>query len=146
MHVAKTHPVLRALWGTTIALVLSVGALAVAPAEARELEDCQLFWGQAVRGYLTQNRTKGPEDDTFKPACELEAKGDKPGARIEAIMIGLKALAGLDQTGCKRFMEFYVGATLPGKLCESVGKVDEDSLRKMVSESLPPPPAPRPAK
>src|SRR5262245_25107151 len=54
---------------------------------ARGVEDCQLAWGQAVRSYLTQNRTKGPEDAAFKPACELESKGDKSGARIEAVLI-----------------------------------------------------------
>src|SRR5579862_6922799 len=76
-----------------------------AKATAREKGDCILAWGQAVRSYLTQNRTKGPEDETFGPACDLESKGKKDEARVEAVVIGAKALAKLDMKGCQRFME-----------------------------------------
>src|SRR5262249_37139860 len=83
------------------ALLLSVAGIS-GRLEAREPEECQLAWGQAVRSYLTQNRTKGPEDAVFAPACELEAKGKKDEARVEAAIIGVKALAKLDPKGCAR--------------------------------------------
>ena len=120
---------------TLIAAAFALGFAATA-AEARDIEDCQLFWGQAVRGYLTKNVTKGPEDASFRPACELEAKGDKPAARIEAVSIGVKALAALDMKACNRFMEYYVGATLPAAICEKAGG-DMDALRKLVADGIP---------
>jgi len=114
--------------------------------EAREAEECQQWWGQAVRSYLTQNRTKGPEDDVFKSACEFETKGDKVEARIEAITIGVRELAALDMKGCKRFMKLYVGATLHDQVCEAAAGEDFGVVRKLVANSVPPPPAPKPAK
>ena len=127
------------LLGTALALVMCLTMLP-SQAQARDAEDCMLYWGQAVRSYLTANRTKGPEDETFKPACEIEAKGDKPKARLEAITIGARALAALDMKGCKRFMEYYVGATLPGKLCEATKGQDVEALKKLIDDSIPPPP------
>lgn len=120
---------------------LGTGALA-STAFARTVEDCSLAWGQAVRSYLTQNRTKGPEDEVFKPACEIEAQGDKGKARVEAVLIGTKALAALDPRGCAKFLEVYVEASGPEALCAAAGKGKDDAaLRKMISEALPPPPA-----
>lgn len=109
--------------------------------EAREAEECQQWWGQAVRSYLTRNRTKGPEDDVFKTACGFEAKGDKVEARIEAITVGVRELAALDMKGCKRFMKLYVGATLHDQVCEAAAGEDFSAVRKMVANSIPPPPA-----
>ena len=81
-----------------IALAASavVGTVGAGAAEARGVEDCQLAWGQAVRSYLTQNRTKGPEDVVFRPACTIESQGDKAKARVEAVVIGVQALVKLD--------------------------------------------------
>jgi hypothetical protein len=119
------------------ALLVSSFALGGA-ALARDTEDCQTKWGGAVRSYLTQNRTKGPEDSAFKPACEME-KSDKPKARVEAVLIGVKSLAKLDAKGCERFVESYVGASEPAKICQAAGG-DDEALRKLISSSLPPPP------
>lgn len=134
------------MWPLVIAVVLTMTSSLIRPldAQAREVEECQQWWGQAVRSYLTRNRTKGPEDDVFKAACELEAKGDKPEARIEAITIGVRELAALDIKGCKRFMKLYVGSTMPDQVCEAAGNDDYNSLRKLVATSLPPPPAAKP--
>ena len=129
-----------------LALVLVATSLLAVPtdAQAREVEECQQWWGQAVRSYLTRNRTKGPEDDVFKTACELEAKGDKPEARIEAITIGVRERATLDIKGCKRVMKLYVGSTMPDQVCEAAGNDDYNGLRKLVASSIPPPPTPKP--
>lgn len=119
--------------------VVLVGAGAGA-VQARSVEDCQLKWGQAVRSYLTQNRTKGPEDVAFKPACDIEAGGDKPKARVEAAIIGAMALAKLDMKGCKKFMEVYMQSSEPQKVCEqAAGAGDKEALRTLVAGSLPPP-------
>ena len=129
----------------TLAVILLMTSALISPtdAQAREVEECQQWWGQAVRSYLTRNRTKGPEDDVFKTACELEAKGDKAEARIEAITIGVRELATLDIKGCKRFMKLYVGSTIPDPVCEAAGSDDYNGLRKLVATSIPPPPAPK---
>ena len=109
-------------------------------AEARAPEDCALAWGQAVRSYLTQNRTKGPEDEVFKAACEIEGRGDKAAARIEADLIGTKALAKLDPRGCTRFLEIYVEAQRPNEICQAaVQGRDDEALRKMIAGAVPPP-------
>jgi len=132
---------------TALTLVCLTGVFAVPQlAEARELEECQQWWGQAVRSYLTRNRTKGPEDDVFKSACEFEAKGDKVEARIEAITIGVRELAALDMKGCKRFMKLYVGATLHDQVCDAAAGEDFAAVRKLVANSVPPPPAPKAVK
>ena len=132
---------------TALTLVCLTGVFAVPQlAEARELEECQQWWGQAVRSYLTRNRTKGPEDDVFKSACEFEAKGDKVEARIEAITIGVRDLAALDMKGCKRFMKLYVGATLHDQVCDAAAGEDFAAVRKLVANSVPPPPAPKAVK
>ena len=131
----------------TITLLCVASVFAVPQiAEARELEECQQWWGQAVRSYLTRNRTKGPEDDVFKAACQYEAKGDKSEARIEAITIGVRELAALDMKGCKRFMKLYVGATLHDQVCDAAAGEDFAAVRKLVANSVPPAPTPKAAK
>ena len=123
---------------TLVAALVFTGLTGTADrAEARDTEDCMQAWGRAVRGYLTQKRTSGPEDEAFKPACALEAKGDKAAARLEAVLIGMKALAALDMKGCGRFMGLYIGATLPEKLCEATKTEQDQGLREMVKDSLP---------
>ena len=125
-----------------LTLVCLTGVFAMPQlAEARELEECQQWWGQAVRSYLTRNRTKGPEDDVFKSACEFEAKGEKGEARVEAITIGVRELAALDMKGCKRFMKLYVGATLHDQVCDAAAGEDFAAVRKLVANSIPPAPA-----
>jgi hypothetical protein len=106
-------------------------------AEAREPEECQLAWGQAVRSYLTQNRTKGPEDAVFAPACQIESSGKKDEARVEAAMIGAKALAKLDPRGCQRFMESYMESSKPKDVCDAALQGDEAALRKIITDSVP---------
>jgi hypothetical protein len=110
-------------------------------ADAREPEECQLAWGQAVRSYLTQNRTKGPEDAVFAPACQLEAQGKKDDARVEAVIIGSKALAKLDPRGCQRFMESYINSSKPKDVCDAALQGDEAVLRKLITDSMPARPA-----
>jgi hypothetical protein len=141
---ARKNALIRTLVVTAaLAMVATMVTMMPGSAQARDAEDCQLWWGQAVRSYLTQNRTKGPEDEAFKSACDLEKQGDKAGARVEAITVGCKALAGLDMKGCTNFMGKYVGATLPGKICEAAKGDDVAALRKLVEGSLPPAPKPR---
>jgi hypothetical protein len=123
-----------------------VGALLFAGAieqraEAREPEECQLAWGQAVRSYLTQNRTKGPEDAVFAPACELESKGQKDEARVEAAIIAARALAKLDPRGCSRFMESYMSSNRPKDVCDTAAGDDTSALKKMIMDSIPARPA-----
>ena len=142
LSVLSSDRVRRALVGGAFALSVVGGGIA----QARGVEDCQLAWGQAVRSYLTQNRTKGPEDQSFRPACEIEASGDKPKARIEAVLIGARALARLDPKGCKRFMEVYVQSKEPEKVCTEAGGDDSEGLRRLITDSMPPPPAPKPKK
>jgi hypothetical protein len=134
-----------ALAAVTLLCVASVFAVPQI-AEAREVEECQQWWGQAVRSYLTRNRTKGPEDDVFKSACQFEAKGDKLQARIEAITIGVRELAALDMKGCKRFMKLYVGATLHDQVCDAAAGEDFAAVRKLVASSVPPAPTPKAGK
>ncbi len=121
------------------AMLVSVGI--EQSAEAREPEECQLAWGQAVRSYLTQNRTKGPDDAVFAPACEMEAQGKKDEARIEAAIIGAKALARLDAKGCARFMESYMSATRGKDICDTALQEDPSALRKLIVASIPARPA-----
>ena len=137
---------IRGLISTFSLLCLTVVFSMPNLAEAREVEECQQWWGQAVRSYLTRNRTKGPEDDVFKSACELEAKGDKVEARVEAITIGVRELAALDMKGCKRFMKLYVGATLHDQVCDAAAGEDFNAVRKLVANSIPPPPSAKAAK
>ncbi|MBI2378304.1 MAG: hypothetical protein HYV07_30170 [Deltaproteobacteria bacterium] len=112
-------------------------------ASARGIDDCQLAWGQAVRSYLTQNRTKGPEDATWKAACEKEQSGDKEGARVEAIAIGAEVLSKLDKRGCENFLKAYVEASTPDRICEAAGAGKGDEVRKLVKDSAPPAPTKR---
>ncbi|MBI4818067.1 MAG: hypothetical protein HY791_17525 [Deltaproteobacteria bacterium] len=120
-------------------VVLGSSSLAL----GRGIDDCQLAWGQAVRSYLTQNRTKGPEDATWKAACEKEQSGDKEGARIEAISIGAEALAKLDNRGCQGFLKAYVEASSPERICEAAAANKGDEVRKLVKDSAPPAPTKR---
>jgi hypothetical protein len=119
--------------------VVALG-LSVMPrgADARDPEECQLAWGQAVRSYLTQNRTKGPEDVVFAPACEIEARGEKDEARIAAAVIGARALASLDPRGCQRFMESYMSSARPKDVCDAALEPDEGRLKKLIVDSIPP--------
>lgn len=116
-----------------------LGTFTASPAQARGVEDCQLAWGQAVRSYLTQNRTKGPEDVIFKPACSIESSGDKPKARVEAVVIGVQALVKLDPKGCARFLQSYVEAREPQAICNKAQNSpdDVDGLRRLVEQSIP---------
>jgi hypothetical protein len=120
---------------------LMVTTLVEQRAQAREPEECQLAWGQAVRSYLTQNRTKGPEDAVFAPACAIEASGKKDEARIEAAIIGAQALAKLDPKGCQRFMESYMSSNRPKDVCDTANGQDAGALRKIIMDSIPPRPA-----
>lgn len=128
------------LWRRSTAVFVGaaglIGALSV-PAFARQSEDCQLAWGQAVRSYLTQNRNKGPEDQVFAQACDLESKGKNDEARIEAVVIGSRALAKLDPKGCKEFMESYVESAKPKDVCDAALGPDTDKLRELIKASTP---------
>lgn len=114
-------------------------ALGATGASARGVEDCSLAWGQAVRSYLTQNRTKGPEDAAFRAACEIETGGDKAKARVEAVLIGVTTLVKLDPKGCARFLESYVGSREGQPTCTKAAQSpnDTDGLRKMIQDSIP---------
>jgi hypothetical protein len=120
-----------------VALVLVAATVVEHSAQAREPEECQLAWGQAVRSYLTQNRTKGPEDSVFAPACQLEAEGKKDEARVEAAIIGVKALAQLDPKGCQRFMESYMSSNRPKDVCDTARGDDVAALRKLIMSTIP---------
>lgn len=106
-------------------------------AEARDPAECQESWGRAVRSYLTQNRKSGPEDAVFAPACALEGQGKKDEARVEAVIIGARALAKLDLRGCQHFMENYVASSKPKDVCDAATGGDENRLRTVVKESMP---------
>lgn len=125
--------------GLYAALACSFLFLASPSAEARDLEDCMLKWHRAVASYLTQNRTSFGQDENmgqFQGACEKEQGGDKKGARLEAILVGVKNLARLDPRGCARFMEFYVGSTDPEAACNAA-KEPDDKLRRIIQDSAP---------
>ncbi|MCC7382851.1 MAG: hypothetical protein IT384_13525 [Deltaproteobacteria bacterium] len=126
----------------TLAVAFGAGAFALGAwpraAEARGVEDCMLWWAQAVRSYLTQNRTQGPEDEIFRPACEIEGKGDKAKARIEAVLLGARSLSKLDPRGCERFLEVYVQSKEPQKICaEAAGEAGDAALRKLIASTIP---------
>lgn len=116
-----------------------LGAFSAPAFAARGVEDCQLAWGQAVRSYLTVNRTKGPEDTVFRPACTIESQGDKAKARVEAVVIGVQTLVKLDPKGCARFLQSYVEAREPQAICSKAqnNPEDVDGLRQMISQSIP---------
>lgn len=126
--------------GRYFALVCTFAFLLASPAaEARDLEDCMLKWHRAVASYLTQNRTSFGQDENmgqFQSACEIEQRGDKRGARVEAILVGVRSLAKLDPRGCQRFMEFYVGSTDPEAACSAAQEPNE-KLRKIIEDSAP---------
>jgi len=135
---------------TLSSLVLGWSALA----EARDPDDCKRAWSQAVRSYLTQKRNAGPDGKapasldeqelvlqawmaTFEAACQMEAQGDKEGARLEAALAGVQALARLDQTGCARFMEFYMGSQRGGDVCSAAGSANSATLKEQIRSSIP---------
>jgi len=122
---------------TLAVLALSVGLFAAAPAGARTIDDCALAWAQAARSYLTQNRTKGPEDQVFRSACQLEGT-DKDKARIEAILVGVKSLMKVDKNGCRRFLESYVEAKESDKICDAAGGNDDETTRRLLRDNVPP--------
>jgi hypothetical protein len=133
----SSSPLRRVGRAVLATLVAGLGLWISASAEAREPEECQLAWGQAVRSYLTQNRTKGPEDAVFAPACQIEAQGKKDEARVEAVVIGARALAKLDPRGCQRFMESYINSSKPKDVCDAALQGDEAMLRKLINDSMP---------
>ncbi len=138
LTVTKTNT--KTLLGlAAMATAAVLGTFTASPAEARGVEDCQLAWGQAVRSYLTQNRTKGPEDVVFKPACTIESSGDKSKARVEAVVIGVQELVKLDPKGCARFLQSYVEAREPQVICNKAVSSPEDveGLRRLVTQSIP---------
>lgn len=123
-------------------------------AHARPIDACQLAWSKAVRSYLTKNRKAAPDGTvasdmdgmeqaaqawlaTFRPACEIEAAGDKPSARVEAALIGTKVLAKLDMRGCARFLEYFMESTRPQDLCRAVPTSTDDDLRSQIEGSIP---------
>ena len=123
-------------------------------AEARSLDDCQLAWSKAVRSYLTTNRRAAPDGSVpkdmdaldsaarkwlvaFRPACEIEAEGDRPGARVEAAKLGVKILSRLDPRGCKRFLEYYMQSSQPADICKAASSSEDDVLRAKIRRSIP---------
>lgn len=109
-----------------MALLCSAGfMMGASTAEARSLSDCKMAWSKAVRSYLSQNRSAGPDGtvpasiedkdrvdqawlDAFTPACEQEAKRDKRGARLTASATGAQVLQRLDPKACQRFLSYYM--------------------------------------
>lgn len=140
------------------ALVGALGAasLTLIPSQgrARSIDDCQSAWSKAVRSYLTKNRKAAPDGSVpkdmdaleaasqqwltaFRPACELEAAGDKPGARVEAAALGVKILAKLDLRGCSRFLEYYMQSTRSQEICRTAVAADDGDLRQQIESSIP---------
>lgn len=135
--------------------VLALGLSAPEPAEARSLGECQLAWSKAVRSYLTTNRRAAPDGTVpedmdameaaaeqwmraFRPACDLEAAGDKPSARVEAALLGVKILAELDPRGCARFLEYYMESTRSTEICRSAaGAAEDGDLRRRIGATIP---------
>lgn len=143
-----------------VSFVLTAAFLASWPpvAEARSLDACQLAWSKAVRSYLTKNRKAAPDGtvpntmeameeaaqrwlSAFRPACQIEAAGDKPSARVEAATLGVKILARLDLRGCTRFLEYYMESTRSQDICRAATSGRNSDLREDIQRSIP---APRP--
>lgn len=106
-------------------------------ARARTAEDCQLAWGQAARSYTAGKQ--GPQDGDFKSACEMDQKGEKENARVEAVMVASASLARINAETCERFLKNYVGVGEPGGVCAAATAGDDAAFRKAVTESLPAP-------
>lgn len=123
--------------GAAVGLGFSSMMLLGVGAEARTPEACQQAWSQAVRSYLTQNRTRAPGgqqlDDpeevdqawlrSFKSACQ---KSGPRASRAAAATRGLEVLQKLDRRGCARFAEFYLGLKAPEQWCQ--GPVENAAL------------------
>jgi hypothetical protein len=122
------------------ACFLAVSALCATPSvgHARSPEDCQLAWGQASRSYLT-GKQGGPQDTDFKAACDMDAKGEKDNARVEAVVVASGALAKVSTDVCERFLKSYVGVGEPSGVCAAAGGGDDAAFRKAVTDALPPP-------
>ena len=144
----------RALAGTSAAALSLAAVMVATPAQARSLDDCQLAWSKAVRSYLTKNRTAGPDGQVpsdmdgmeaaaqawltaFRPACEMEAEGDKGGARVEAAVLGLTILARLDMRGCARFLEYFMQSTRSAEICRAANTASTEELRDRVARTIP---------
>lgn len=139
------------LLASTLAGVFVGGSVA----EARSLSDCQLAWSKAVRSYLTKNRKAAPDGSVpkdmdgleasaqqwliaFRPACQIEASGDKPAARVEAAALGVQILARLDTRGCSRFLEYYMQSTRSEDICRSAASSSNmETLRQQIDRSIP---------
>lgn len=123
-------------------------------AEARSVIECKTKWAQAVRSYLTQNRKAGPDGtiptnldeqelvaqawlETFTPACRIEAEGKRRAARVEAALIGAVTLAKLDPRGCRRFMQYFMGAKRPKDVCDGAKRGRDPQLRDLIARALP---------
>ncbi|MBI5495304.1 MAG: hypothetical protein HY904_09755 [Deltaproteobacteria bacterium] len=111
---------------------------------ARTIEDCQLAWGQAARSYMT-GKQGGPQDGDFKVACELESKGDKDNARVEAVMVATAGLAKVSAEVCERFLVNYVGIKEAAPVCAAASE-DPTAFKKVVTDALPPPGKGKPKK
>lgn len=124
--------------------VVSASSFVLAADKAkRSPEDCAAAWGKAVRSYGKETKTPTPDDKEFAGACDLESTGDKAGARLEAIRVGVVALAKQDGDGCVRFLTSYIGAKDPKAVCDLATGEDEAGLKKAITENLPAAPKPK---
>lgn len=134
--------------------ILTAALALVSVAEARDKASCQQAWSQAVRSYLTANRKAAPDGTvpkdmdakeladqawlaSFSAACDLEANGDKAGARVEAAMIGVQVLARLDARGCERFMQYYMDSTRGRDVCSVGATASTAELREKIAAAIP---------
>lgn len=124
------------LLGLTLAAAVMILS---ANAWGRSVEDCQEAWGKAARSYRSNKDIKGPEDESFKSACELSLAGKRDAGRVEAATVAIKALGLEDADGCARFAKGYLQVKKPEEVCAAANG-DEDALKKLVEEALPPPP------
>jgi hypothetical protein len=117
--------------------LLTFAAASPVPAQARTVEECQLKWGQAARSYVAVVASPpSPDDAAFKPACELEAKGDKDGARLEALTAAAAALFKQDKDACERFIKFFAGVAESENVCLAAS--DTEALKKTLAAALKP--------
>ncbi|MEL6183995.1 MAG: hypothetical protein AAFU79_05160 [Myxococcota bacterium] len=151
-------PTLHVLTRSAGAMLIGGALLWSSPAaHARTVDACQEAWSKAVRSYLTKNRKAAPDGTVpkqqdldgmeaaaqqwiaaFRPACEIEADGDKPSARVEAAMIGVKILARLDTRGCSRFLEYYMQSSRSQEICRGAAtRPSEVTLRDQIGTSIP---------
>ncbi len=139
---------------SSLVVFVGVHIVGAGVARARSPYECKTKWAQAVRSYLTQNRKAGPDGKVptnldeqemvaeawvqiFAPACQIEAKGDKPAARIRAAQIGASTLAKLDPRGCQRFMQYFMGSDRPKDVCDQARRGEGARLREVITRTLP---------